>query len=62
MTEQEEITFRRAEHTLNDPPEDDALQCCDCGKLIRRGDEFYDVYGDYLCERCMQDRYLNIND
>ena len=38
------------------------LRRCDgCGKAIQ-DDYYFEVYGDILCEKCMNERFRQVND
>lgn len=32
--------------------DDESERCCNCGRIIREGDEYYDVNGELYCMNC----------
>ena len=42
------------------PEREPSLYCDDCGEGIVAGESYYDIGGDVICDRCIDD-YVELN-
>jgi hypothetical protein len=46
----------------DDRYDDDELECCECGEVISTGEYVQSIYGDYYCDKCWNDIYVDTDE